>query len=112
MSSLAILIAFLAACRGAAQDAPCGIAAGRFFTIAKDELATSKVDDATRRAVEDQLPAMRDGLERACKDDAWTATVRNCIANAPDHVALQQCEQQLTETQRRGLDRAARGETP
>jgi hypothetical protein len=29
---------------------------------------------------------------------------------APDHAALQACEQQLTDDQRKALDRAARGE--
>jgi hypothetical protein len=99
----------IAGCRGAAQDAPCGVAAGRLFTIAKDELAATTVDDATRRAIADQLPAMRDALDQACTKGEWSATVRNCIANAPDHVAIQTCEQQLSEAQRHQLDLAARG---
>ena len=33
------------------------------------------------------------------------------MVSAGDHVALQTCQQQLTDEQRRALDRAARGET-
>ncbi len=109
---LVVALALASGCHGATQDAPCGVAAGRLFTIAKDELAASTVDDATRRAIADQLPAMRDALDQACTKGEWTATVRNCIANAPDHVAIQTCEQQLSEAQRHGLDLAARGAAP
>ncbi|HEV7559793.1 MAG TPA: hypothetical protein VGO00_30155 [Kofleriaceae bacterium] len=99
------------ACRGQAGDAPCGVAAGTFFTIAKGELDKATVDDATRRAVSEQLPAMRDSLENACRDDGWSAAVRNCLARCTDHVAVEECERQLTEPQRAGLDRAARGDS-
>jgi len=99
-------------CRGKSADASCGNAAGTFFIIAKSELDASGVDDATRRAVIDQPPAMRDSLEIACRDDGWTATVRNCLSTASDHAAIEVCERQLTEPQRAGLDRAARGDTP
>ena len=106
----AAIICVLVACRDAPPDAPCAISANRFFIIVRDDLARSTVDDATRRAVTERLPALRDELYRACTDDAWSASVRNCIANAPDHIAIERCESELTETQRRGLDRAARGE--
>lgn len=106
------LIALGAGCRGTSNEASCGTASGTFFIIAKAELDKSSVDDATRRAVTDQLPAMRDSLEIACRDDGWTAAVRNCLATASDHAAIEQCEQQLTEAQRAGLDHAARGDSP
>jgi hypothetical protein len=105
----ALLFALAASCRGGTTDAPCGTAAGRFYMIAKADL--DKVDDETRRAVEDQLPAMRDALDRACREDDWTSRVRNCLANAPNHQAFEDCERGLTEAQRNGLERTARGET-
>lgn len=90
-------------------EASCGTVASRMFTIAHDELAKATVDPATRRAVADQLPAMRDALTQVCTDGAWSAQARSCMANAPDHAALQACQQHLTDDQRHGLDRAARG---
>jgi hypothetical protein len=54
---------------------------------------------------------MRDALATACADSHWTEEVRRCLHAAADHTAFEACQQQLTETQRRTLDRAARGET-
>jgi len=73
--------------------------------------ATVKVDPATRRAVADQLPAIRDALTIACTDGKWSTQVRNCMVSAGDHLALQACQQHLTDEQRRALDRAQAGET-
>ena len=73
--------------------------------------APSSIDGATRRAVEDQLPAMRDSLAQACADGRWSAAVRSCLVAASDHVGFEACEQQLTDDQRRDLDRANRGAT-
>ena len=81
------------------------------FNLAHDDLAKATVEPATRRAVADQLPAMRDALTQICNDGAWSAQVRNCMVNAANHLALQACQEQLTDEQRHGLDRAARGET-
>lgn len=115
MSRLAIvLLGFLIASgcgKKRKDDAPCGTVASRLFTIAKDDLGKATVDPATRKAVADQLPAMRDALTQICTDGAWSTQVRNCMANAVDHAAFQACQTQLTDDQRRGLDRAARGET-
>lgn len=98
-------------CRKARSDAPCGAVASRLFTLAREDLAKATVDPVTRRAVADQLPAMRDSLTQICTDGKWSTQVRNCMVNAADHVALQTCQQQLTDEQRRALDLAARGET-
>jgi hypothetical protein len=97
--------------RKSADDAPCATVASRMFTLARADLGSASVDPATRRAVADQLPAMRDSLTQICTDGKWSTQVRNCMVNAPDHVALQACQQQLTDEQRRALDLAARGET-
>jgi hypothetical protein len=99
-------------CRKGEGAAPaCGAVAARFMYLAEEDLARATVDDATRRAVRAQLPAMRDALATACADSHWTEEVRRCLHAAADHTAFEACQQQLTETQRRTLDRAARGET-
>jgi len=102
-----------AACRGQARDPapPCSAVAGRFLDIARTDLDRAGGDAATRRAVEDQLPAMRDSLTQACADGRWSAAVRSCLVAASDHVSFEACEQQLTDDQRRDLDRANRGVT-
>lgn len=102
----------VASCRKNKDDAPCGAVASRLFALAREDLAKAKVDPSTRRAVADQLPAMRDSLTQACTDGKWSTQVRNCMVTATDHVALQTCQQQLTDDQRRALDQASRGETP
>ena len=105
-----------AACRGQVSDPgpPCSAVAARFLDIARTDLARAVRDgiaDPTRRAVEDQLPAMRDSLAQACADGRWSAAVRGCLVAASDHVGFEACEQQLTDDQRRDLDRANRGAT-
>ena len=112
---LAVLVGAVA-CRGGGGDAapPCGAVAARFVDVARHELATAKVDEATARTVADQLPAMRDSLDRACSEGRWAAATRKCLVQASDHVGFETCQQQLTDEQRRDLDRATRGapETP
>ncbi|HEU4734799.1 MAG TPA: hypothetical protein VFT22_43205 [Kofleriaceae bacterium] len=98
-------------CRGGAGDAapPCSAVAARFLDIARHELASAKVDEATSRAVSDQLPAMRDALAGACSEGTWGEAIRRCLVHANDHGEFEACEQQLTDEQRRDLDRATRG---
>jgi hypothetical protein len=108
-----------AACHGPARDPapPCSAVAARFLDIARTDLARvggdgqAGIDRATRRAVEDQLPAMRDALAQVCADGRWSAAVRGCLVAASDHVGFEACEQQLSDDQRRDLDRANRGAT-
>ncbi|MEO6777664.1 MAG: hypothetical protein ABI467_32360 [Kofleriaceae bacterium] len=104
---LAAGLAAVAACRTKPEAPPCGTVAGQFFRLASEDLGSASVDDRTRRAVADQLPAMRDSLAIACSDGAWSAAVRTCMVNAPNHAAFQTCEQQLTPDQHVALDRAA-----
>ncbi len=106
---LALLTTF--GCGRKKDDATCGAVATRMFTLTREALEKATVDPATRRAVADQLPAMRDSLNQICSDGKWSTQVRNCMVTAGDHVALQACQQQLTDEQRRALDRAAAGET-
>jgi hypothetical protein len=108
---LAVLVAAVA-CRGGGDAAPpCGAGAARFVDIARHELATAKLDEATARTVADQLPAMRDSLDRACTEGRWAPATRKCLVQASDHVGFETCQQQLTDEQRRDLDRATRGAT-
>jgi hypothetical protein len=81
------------------------------FTLAREQLGSATVEPTTRRAVEDQLPAMRDALTQICRDGKWSTQVRNCMVSATNHVELQTCQRDLTDEQRRALDLAARGET-
>ena len=98
-------------CRRGAKDAPsCGAVGAKFLALAKGDLARTTPSDAMRRAVLDQLPAMRDSIVAVCTESRWTEAVRACLVQAADHVAFEACELQLTEAQRRALDRAARGE--
>ncbi|MBA3819732.1 MAG: hypothetical protein H0X17_12620 [Deltaproteobacteria bacterium] len=86
---------------------PCGAIGAKLLVIARADLdaAGATHDDATRRGVLDQLPAMRDALVNACKETRWTDAVRRCLVAAPDHVAFEGCQQQLTDSQRQALDR-------
>ncbi|HET9992339.1 MAG TPA: hypothetical protein VFQ65_27595 [Kofleriaceae bacterium] len=110
MRRILVLVVVAAACRAKAEAPPCGTVAGQFFRLANEDLGSASVDDQTRRAVADQLPAMRDSLAIACSDGAWSAAVRTCMVAAPNHAAFQACEQQLTNDQRKALDHAADGE--
>jgi hypothetical protein len=109
MKTCTILVLVLA-CRGGGGDRPpCTAVGGRFFVLAREELAKASAPDDVRRGVLDQLPAMRDSLVQACREGAWSAGVRDCMVRAVDHAALEACERALTEQQLRELDRAARG---
>jgi hypothetical protein len=108
---LVLVWAGSAGCRGAAGDAapPCGAVAAKFLEIARHDLGRAGVDEATSRAVSDQLPAIRDSLALACTEGRWSDATRKCLVHANDHAAVEACEQQLTDEQRRDLDRATRG---
>ena len=108
LNQLVVVLLLAGACRAKANEgAPCGMVAGRFLSLAREDLARATVDPSTQRAVTDQLPAMRDSLAQACADGAWSPQVRDCLVNAATHVAFQACEQQLTEAQRRVLEAGA-----
>lgn len=96
--------------RGPKDGPPCGAVGAKFMALAKDDLEHKGVDEAMRRAVEAQLPAMRDSIVHVCTDSKWTGAVRKCLVDANDRVAFEACEQQLTDVQRQALDRSARGE--
>ncbi len=103
-----LLALALAACkRDPNAPPPCGAVGAKLFILARADLDRDKTkyDDATRRAVMDQLPAMRDSLVNACTDTKWSDAVRRCLVDAPDHLAFETCQQQLTDAQRQALAR-------
>lgn len=114
--ALSIALTLAGACRRGSKDAPpCAAVGAKFYRLATDALDKSprgsQTDATLRRAVLDQIPAMRDAIVAVCSDGAWSAHVRACLVEANDHLAFEACEQQLTEDQRRVLDRSTRGES-
>ncbi|MGE0548528.1 MAG: hypothetical protein AB7O24_02425 [Kofleriaceae bacterium] len=104
----AVVITALAGCgKGRSDPASCGEVGKRFLTLAHAGIERAGADDQTQRAVRDQLPAMRDSLVRACSDTQWSPQVRKCLVDASDDVGFATCETQLTEDQRRTLDRSS-----
>lgn len=118
MHRLALLLVLVAACKRDPNAAPpCGAVGAKFLVIARGELevatgGSGETIEATRRAVLDQLPAMRDSLVNACTDTAWSDAVRRCLVDAPTHVAFEACLTQLGDEQRRDLDERTRGAAP
>jgi hypothetical protein len=107
-----VVLAVIAACgRAASEDPPCAAVATHLFALAQEELGKTTVDPATRRAVSDQLPAIRDALTLACTEGGWAAAVRRCMVTARTHGAFAACQAALTDEQRRALDETSRGQT-
>ena len=112
--SLATLVAVAAladaGCGGSRADAApsCAAVGAAFLAVARYDLGHAGVDDATARAVTDQLPAIRDSLVAACADGAWSAETRKCLVAAHDRAGIEACERLLTDAQRRDLDRTTR----
>lgn len=111
IAAVVLLVASGACGGGGDQAPPCGAVAARFVELAKQAVADAKVDDKTSRSVIIQLPAMRDALVEVCKDGKWSAPTRKCLVHASNQSDFETCEQQLTDEQRRDLDRATRGES-
>lgn len=113
LAVVGVLVGVGACKKGADQAPPCGAVAAKFLVIAQADLARAQaahLDEASRRAVLDQLPAMRDSLAHACTETAWTGAVRQCLVDAADHVAFEACQRQLTEPQRAHLAKSAAGQ--
>lgn len=114
MRSSILIVLLLAACKRDPNAAPpCGAVGAKLFVLARNDLERDKAkyDDASRRLVLDQLPAMRDSLVNACTDTKWSDAVRRCLVAASDHLAFEACQQQLTDAQRQALERSARPKT-
>ena len=109
-SSIILALVLVTACKRDPNAAPpCGAVGAKLFVLARADLERDKAkyDDAARRLVLDQLPAMRDALVNACTDTKWSETVRKCLVDAADHLAFEACQQQLTDAQRQALERRA-----
>ena len=113
-SSILFALLLLTACKRDPNAAPpCGAVGAKLFVLARNDLERDKAkyDEASRRLVLDQLPAMRDSLVNACTDTKWSDAVRRCLVAATDHLAFEACQQQLTDAQRQALERSARPKT-
>ena len=109
-SSIFFALLLAAACKREPNAAPpCGAVGAKLFVLARADLDrdAGRYDEASRRLVLDQLPAMRDALVNACTDTRWSDAVRRCLVDAKDHLAFQTCQTQLTDPQRQALERTA-----
>ena len=107
-SSIILALVLVTACKRDPNAAPpCGAVGAKLFVLARADLERdqAKYDEAARRLVLDQLPAMRDALVNACTDTKWSDAVRRCLVDATDHLAFAACQQQLTDAQRQALER-------
>ncbi|HUJ63760.1 MAG TPA: hypothetical protein VLX92_34910 [Kofleriaceae bacterium] len=111
MHRLALGLALAASCRAATEHAPCGSVALRFETVARGELESATIDPSLRADVLAELPAMRDSLAGLCRDGAWPAAVRDCMARAQTRAAIETCESALGDAPRAALDRVMHRET-
>lgn len=84
---------------------PCSAVGAKLFVLARADLDADRgrYDEASRRLVLDQLPAMRDALVNACTDTKWSDAVRRCLVDAKDHLAFEACQAQLSDPQRQAL---------
>lgn len=102
----------LAACgKGKQGGASCEDVGARFLA-----LAHAQVDNAARAgdvepdletAVESHLPAMRDSMVRACKEDGWSKATRDCFAAASTDTTMTACYQAMPAEQRALLEKAS-----
>jgi hypothetical protein len=112
-SSILIAILLVACKRDPNAAPPCGAVGAKLYVLARKDLEQDKAkyDEASRRLVLDQLPAMRDSLVNACIDTKWSDAVRRCLVDATDHLVFEACQLQLTDAQRQTLERSARPKT-
>jgi hypothetical protein len=93
----------------------CDAVGANFLTLSHrqlDDARTAKqVDDQTYASVSGHLPAIRDAMVRACKDNAWTVETRACFARATDDAAIKACYQAMPAEQRELLEKASAGES-
>lgn len=105
-----VVLVGLLGCGNSKGPPPCSAVGAKLVVLAQADLDASKVDEATRRLVLDQLPAMRDTLVNVCTDTKWDPAVRTCMVDATDHATFEQCEGALNSTQRQALERGVSDE--
>lgn len=111
--ALAVLLTLaLGACgKGKKEGASCGDVGARFLAIAQAQVDSAAkagdVDAELETAVESHLPAMRDAMVRACKEDGWSKETRDCFAGAASDTAMTSCYQTMPAEQRALLEKAS-----
>jgi hypothetical protein len=99
--------------KGKNAGATCDAVGARFLAVARKQLDdASKAGDLegeTRTRIDNHIPAIRDAMVRACKENAWTAEVRACFASADDDGKMKACYQAMPPEQRALLEKAAAG---
>lgn len=101
--AIPLLIA-LAGCGTSKGPPSCAAVGAKLVVLAQGELDRAALDEATRRLVLDQLPAMRDTLVNVCTETRWEPSVRTCMVDATDHATFEACEGALNSTQREALE--------
>ncbi len=117
-ASVALVLVLLAAvgCGKGKQGAgdSCDAVGANFLALSQRQLdearAAKQVDDQTHASVGGHLPAIRDAMVRACKDNAWTVETRGCFARANDDATMSACYQAMPAEQRALLEKASAGE--
>lgn len=64
----------------------------------------------TPDAPPDTVKRLHDTLQRHCEQDAWTAASRSCFATMQTQDQGKQCEDGLSDTQKKSLDNEDMGE--
>lgn len=110
----ALALAVTACNKGKAKDgASCDEVGARFLAVAKLQLDTAEkageVDARTRTRVENHVPAIRDAMVRACKENGWDGATRSCFAAADDDGKMKACYQAMSPEQRALLEKSAAG---
>lgn len=111
--ALALLLALaLPACgKGKKDGASCEDVGARFLALAHAQVdSAAKAGDVApelETAVESHLPAMRDSMVRACKEDGWSKETRDCFAAASSDTRMTACYQTMPAEQRALLEKAS-----
>ena len=111
--ALVVLLALaLPACgKGKKEGASCEDVGARFLALAHAQVDNAAkagdVDPELETAVESHLPAMRDSMVKACKEDGWSVETRDCFAGASDDKKMTACYQTMPAEQRALLEKAS-----
>jgi hypothetical protein len=107
----ALTLALTGCGKGKKDGASCEEVGARFLALAHAQVDSAAkagdVDPELETAVESHLPAMRDSMVRACKEDGWSKETRDCFAAAADDTRMTACYQTMPAEQRALLEKAA-----
>jgi len=107
-----VLVLTAAACgKGKKDGASCEDVGARFLALAHQQLdraaEAGDVDPEIGKAVAGHVPAMRDAMVRACKEDGWSVETRTCFAGAASDTQMTGCYQTMPAEQRALLEKAS-----